>query len=315
MPNGEKLVVLLGGESEEREVSLRSGKAIAKALRQLGHELDEFDWHPNRLMDFLSHGYEKVFIALHGGSGENGSVQSLLDLAGIPYTGCRMRPAAITMDKHLTKVIVRAKTCVPVPECRAIPVPKALERVSQNIGGRWNDIIDAIGLPLVAKPASNGSSIGVSLVFEEAALDEAVKKAAVCLEDHIMFEQYIGAYELTVALLDGKAMGVCQIIPHNAFYDYEAKYIRNDTQYLTPSSLGEDFDRKLCEMAETVAEALSCTDGIVRIDFLADADKKAYFLEVNTVPGMTEKSLVPMIARQAGFSFESLCAMILATAR
>ena len=302
-----KTVVLLGGESEEREVSLNSGGCIAEALRGEGVEVETYDWLPERLEDFLSRRYGRVYIALHGGSGEDGRVQAMLELAGIPYTGVRPRAAANGMDKHLSKIIVGASTDVPVPEVVIVPAGEALERISSGRADRWSEIVSKLGIPLIVKPARNGSSVGVTLVNDASELDDAVKRACVSADELVMFEQYIKGYELTVAVLNGRALGVCQIIPKNAFYDWDAKYNRNDTEYLTPSSLGAAFDARLCEMAEKVARALECTDGVVRADFLADASLKPYFLEINTVPGMTSHSLVPKIARQAGMTFGALC--------
>lgn len=305
-----KALVLYGGESEEREVSLRSGAACAKALAQAGIEVELFDWRPERLRELLALDIERVFIALHGGSGENGDLQACLKIAGIPYTGCHTRAMANAMDKRISKVIVRQLTELNVPEEHCIDVADAREILKNADPNRWNDVVAKLGLPMVVKPARNGSSVGVSIVKTVDAIGAAVDMA--CLNDAglVMFEQYIKGYELTVAVLNGRALGVCQIIVSGEFYDYEAKYMRNDTQYLTPSSLGEDFDRELCLQAEIAAKALECSDGSVRVDFLVDKNLKPYFLEINTVPGMTEKSLVPKIAAKAGISFPQLCKRI-----
>jgi D-alanine-D-alanine ligase len=304
-------VVLLGGESEEREVSIQSGNNIAEALRSVGIEVDTFDWHPNRMQEFLSLGYKRVFIALHGGSGENGTLQAMLSLAGIPFTGVRMLPAAICMDKTIAKTLV-SQTSVPVPGGCNLSV-KAIRDIQKagKTREKWQKIADSLGLPLVVKPARNGSSVGVTIVDTVDEMDDAVHAACLSDDEIVIFEQYIGGHELTVATLNGKALGVCQIIPKTRFYDYEAKYNRDDTVYLTPSSLGADFDAKLCSYAEIVVRALDCTSGVVRVDFLADRDLNAYFLEVNTVPGMTAHSLVPKIAAKAGYDFGTLCRMIL----
>ncbi len=304
-----RTAVLLGGESEEREISIQSGENIAEALRSVGIEVETYDWHPTKMRDFLNAGYERVFIALHGGSGENGTVQAMLELAQIPYTGVGMRPAAVCMDKNLSKVIA-SSAGVPVPQCVTMSAHDAKVRLDEGTAD-WSEMIEKLGLPLIVKPARNGSSVGVTLVEDAARMNEAVKAACLSDDEIVMFEQYISGYELTVAMLNGKALGVCQIIPKNKFYDYDAKYNRSDTEYLTPSSLGEEFDEKLCRIAESAAAALDCTSGVVRIDFLADRNQNPYFLEVNTVPGMTSHSLVPKIAKKAGYDFASLCRMIL----
>lgn len=303
-------VVLLGGESEEREISIQSGTNIAGALRSAGIEVDTYDWDPSKMLDFLSRGYRRAFIALHGGSGENGTVQAMLDLAGIAYTGVRMRAASICMDKLLSKTIVSKRSNVPVPGCVPMPVSDARATLVQE-GHDWQWLIDYVGLPMIVKPSRNGSSVGVTLVESAAEMDDAVRAACLSDDEIVMFEQYIRGHELTVAVLNGNALGVCEIIPKNKFYDYDAKYNRDDTEYLTPSSLGEVFDIELCERAEKVARALDCTTGVVRVDFLADLSLESYFLEVNTVPGMTAHSLVPKIAKYAGYEFPELCEMIL----
>ena len=306
-----KTVVLMGGESEEREISLLSGKNIQAALHEAGIEADAFDWHPNKMQAFLNAGYGRVFIALHGGSGENGMVQAMLEMAGIPFTGVRMRPAAICMDKSVSKNLVSfTKVAVPGGVMKPVREIQALWR-ENRAEACWDEIVKQIGLPLVVKPARNGSSVGVSIVETRESMDSAVHSAALSDDEIVLFEQYISGYELTVAMLNGKALGVCQIVPKTKFYDYEAKYNRDDTEYLVPSSLGAEFDKELCRQAEIVAEALDCTSGVVRIDFLADKKLKPYFLEVNTVPGMTSHSLVPKIAAHAGFDFPTLCRMIL----
>lgn len=314
MSKNMRTVVLMGGESSEREVSLQSGENILHALAEAGIEAEGYDWHPSKLNDFLSHDYERVFIALHGGSGENGAVQALLDMLGVPYTGVRMLPAALCMDKLLTKKIVGSQTDVLVPECRAIRVPEAQRLIALDAPDRWQEA-EILSFPMVVKPARNGSSVGVSIVESCDELDDAVSAAALDERDYVLFEQYIEGHELTVAMLNGKALGVCKIVPKKKFYDYEAKYLRDDTEYLVPSGLGDAFDRMLMAQAEEVAEVLECQHGVVRIDFLADHALNPYFLEVNTVPGMTAHSLVPKIAAHAGIDFPSLCKVILEMAQ
>ena len=306
-----RTVVLMGGESEEREISLLSGKNIQEALLKAGIEAEAFDWHPKKMSEFLAAGYDRVFIALHGGSGENGMVQAMLELAGIPFTGVKMRPAAICMDKSISKDIVsKTEVAVPAGILKTVAEIELLRRENKQ-ESCWDEIVEKVGLPMVIKPARNGSSVGVSIVENRSEMDEAVRKASLSQDEIVMFEQYICGYELTVAMLNGRALGVCQIVPKTKFYDYEAKYNRDDTEYLVPSSLGAEFDKKLCEQAEIVTRALDCTSGVVRVDFLADKQLKPYFLEINTVPGMTSHSLVPKIASYAGYDFPTLCQMIL----
>ena len=305
----ERTVVLLGGESSEREISIQSGNNIADALRSAGVKVDTFDWHPSKMQEFLAAGYRRVFIALHGGSGEDGTVQAMLTLAGIPFTGVRMRTAAVCMDKMLSKVIASAAG-VAVPKCLTLSARDAKKLLASD-DADWEKYARELGLPLIVKPAGNGSSVGVSLVEDASRIADAVRAACISDDDTVMFEQYVSGHELTVAMLNGRALGVCRIIPKNKFYDYDAKYNRDDTEYLTPSGLGADFDERLCRFAERAAAALDCTSGVVRIDCLADCDLNPYFLEVNTVPGMTSHSLVPKIAAQAGYDFPTICRMIL----
>lgn len=305
-----KCLVLYGGESGEREVSLRSGVACAKALLEAGIDVELFDWKPERVRELLALDIQRAFIALHGGSGEDGSLQACLKIAGISYTGCHTRAMANAMDKHISKVIIRQSTDLRVPEAFAFDVGTAREMLAKSSAGVWDEIVETLGLPFIVKPARSGSSLGVSIVKTVDAIDAAVHLACIDDADLVMFEAYIKGPELTVAVLNGKAIGVCQIVVTGEFYDYEAKYMRNDTQYLTPSRLGDDFDQALCIQAEAAAKALECVDGCVRVDFLVDRDLKAYFLEINTVPGMTEKSLVPKIAEKHGISFPQLCKRI-----
>lgn len=308
------VAILYGGESEEREVSLYSGENVAQALRQVGIEADLYDWNPKKLRDFLALDYKKVFIALHGGTGENGMLQAALEMAAIPFTGVRMRAAALCMDKLASKTLVSKLTDVRVLEGVNLPVSKLDERWQISDDTRWRDI-ESIGYPLIVKPSRNGSSVGVSWVDDYSEIDDAVRDAALAPDETILFEPCVADHELTVAVLNGKALGVCRIIPKTKFYDYEAKYNRDDTEYLTPSGLGDAFDDDLCRKAEQIALALDCQCGVVRIDFLANRQLEPYFLEVNTVPGMTSHSLVPKIAKQAGIDFPSLCKMIVDMAK
>lgn len=308
------IAVLCGGESEEREVSLNSGKNVVQALAQAGIDADLYDWHPAKMGDFLALGYKKVFIALHGGTGENGMVQAMLEMAGIPFTGARMRAAALCMDKLIAKTIISGLTDIKVPAGKAVAVSELAQRMNMPAEARWRDI-EALGYPLIAKPARNGSSVGVTWVERYEEIDDAARAAALSPDEIILFEQCIRGHELTVAVLNGKALGVCRIIPKTKFYDYEAKYNRDDTQYLTPSGLGSDFDGELLKKAEAAARALDCLNGVARVDFLATERLEPYFLEVNTVPGMTSHSLVPKIAAQSGIDFPRLCKMIADMAR
>lgn len=301
-----KVCVLLGGNSSEREVSLRSGAAMLKALQAKGVDVEAFDYSGHNLGDLRELGYEKVMIALHGGAGENGAIQGFLEVCGIAYTGSGVLASALCMDKLRSKAMVRG--LVNLPKDVVLSREEAQSRLAQ--GDDFASIGADFGYPLVVKPSEDGSSVGVSLVHKVEELAPAIA-AALKGVGTVMVEEYIAGHELTVAVINGRALGVCEIIPKNEFYDYEAKYVRNDTQYLVPSTLGGECEAIMCKQAEVLYAAFGCR-GVARVDFLANREKVPYFLELNTVPGMTEKSLVPKIARAAGLSFEDLCLMILA---
>ena len=300
MKNFGKVAVLFGGRSAEREVSLKSGAAVLAALKKSGVDAHAFDPAARDLHELKDEKFDRVFIALHGRFGEDGTVQGALELMGIPYTGSGVMASAIAMDKWRTKLIWQAAG-LPIPEYEALTEPSD-----------WNAVADHLDLPLFVKPANEGSSVGISKVKRvedlQAAYDEAAKHDKV-----VLVESSVSGGEYTVAILNGRALPVIKIEPANEFYDYEAKYLRDDTRYLCPSGLSAEDESEMQRLAQQ-AFALIGGQGWGRVDFLRDEMGKAYLLEINTSPGMTDHSLVPMAARQAGISFEQLVVQIIGAA-
>ena len=291
-----KVAVLLGGESAEREISILSGQAVLNALHRQGVTAEAFDPR-DRDMDELK-AFDRVFIALHGRFGEDGTVQRMLDGMQIPYTGSGVTASAVGMDKWQTK-LKWAEAGVVIP---------AYELV--NAESNFSAIEQKLGLPLFVKPANEGSSIGITKVKKSGELAAAYLLAAQA-DPLVIAEQYIGGGEYTVGILGEQALPIVKIVPKTEFYDYEAKYIRNDTEYLCPSGLSEKVEAKIKQEAVEAFHAIGCS-GWGRVDFLMDEAGKHYFLELNTSPGMTDHSLVPMAAKAAGMSFDELVIAILA---
>jgi D-alanine-D-alanine ligase len=292
-----KVAVLLGGRSAEREVSLKSGAAVLAALQRSGVDAHGFDPAERDLHELKEQGFARVFIALHGRFGEDGTVQGALELMGIPYTGSGVMASALAMDKFRTKLVWQAMS-LPVPDFNLL-----------TPASDWNAVVQQLGLPLFVKPANEGSSVGISKVKRvedlPAAYAEAAKHDAI-----VLAERFIGGGEYTAAILGKQALPTIRIVPANEFYDYEAKYLRNDTQYLCPSDLSAEKEAEMQQLAQQAFAVIGGT-GWGRVDFLKDENGKLYLLEVNTSPGMTDHSLVPMAARVAGKSFEQLVLNIL----
>ncbi len=296
-----KVAVLLGGTSAEREVSLKSGNAVLAALRRAGVDAHPFDPAQRNLGDLLNDGFQRVFIALHGGYGEDGTLQGALDLMGLPYTGSGVLASSLAMDKWRTKLIWQALG-LPIPEYAILDANSDFAAVEQRLG-----------LPLFVKPAREGSSIGVVKVKTPGALQAAYEEAA-RYDDLVIAERNIGGGEYTVAVLGESVLPIIKIEPAGEFYDYEAKYLRDDTRYLCPCGLPEQQEMAIRAQARLAYAAIGGR-GWGRVDFLMDETGNHYFLEVNTAPGMTDHSLVPMAARAAGISFEELVVRILELAR
>ena len=298
-----RVAVLLGGVSSEREVSLRSGAAVAAALRRLGHAVTEIDAGPDLAERLAEVRPEAVFIALHGRFGEDGCVQGLLELLGLPYTGSGVLASALAMDKVLAKRLFRAA---------GLPVPPGVDGLATELVRRPLESL-GLSLPVVVKPRSEGSSVGVSIVRDPAALAGALAAAAVH-GPHVLLERYVAGREVHVAVLDGRPLGTIEVVPSAEFYDYAAKYQRQDTQYICPARLSPAAEAAALDVAARAHQALGCR-GVTRADLIVTPAGEPYLLEVNTLPGMTATSLVPKIACGLGMSFEDLCATLLAGAR
>ena len=285
-----KVAVLMGGRSAERDISLDSGLRVLAALQRQGVDAQAFDPAERSLSDLSA--FDRAFIALHGRYGEDGTIQGALELMGVPYTGSGVMASAVGMDKWRTKLIWRAA---------GLPMPNFImldENCDFEAAERY------LGLPIFVKPACEGSSIGITRVSRAGELQAAYREAAKH-DTLVIAEQAISGGEYTVAVLGDEALPVVRIVPATEFYDYEAKYLRNDTQYLCPCGLPEAREREMRAQALAAFRILGCR-GWGRVDFLMDERGAAYLLEINTSPGMTDHSLVPMAARAAGISYEQL---------
>jgi len=292
-----KVAVLFGGRSAEREVSLKSGAAVLAALLRSGVDAHAFDPATANLQSLADEKFDCAFIALHGRYGEDGTVQGALELLGIPYTGSGVLASALAMDKWRSKLVWQAAQ---------LPVP---DYVLLNEESDWKSVIENLGLPMFVKPANEGSSVGISKVKMADKLPAAYREAA-RYDKLVLAESFVGGGEYTVAILDGRALPVIKIEPANEFYDYEAKYLSDETRYLCPSGLTLAREMEVQQLGER-AFSLIGGMGWGRVDFLMSAGGQPYLLEANTSPGMTDHSLVPMAARSAGIGFDQLVLRIL----
>ncbi len=294
-----KVAVLMGGWAAEREVSLNSGDAVLTALKAAGVDAYGVDVDRNIINVLQTEKYDRVFNILHGRGGEDGLIQGVLDVLQIPYTGCGVMASAISMDKLMTKRIWMGA---------GLPTPK-FEMLTADTN--FYAVVDRLGLPLMVKPASEGSSIGMAKVTKADQL-EAAWKTAVEYDDQVFAEQWVEGSEYTCALLNGEAQPLIRLEVQNDFYDYEAKYQSNDTQYHCPCGLESKEEIALQDLS---LKAFSAVNGKSwgRVDLMKDQAGKTWLIEVNTVPGMTDHSLVPMAAKANGISFEELVIKILET--
>ncbi len=300
-----RVAVLMGGASAEREVSLMSGEGVLKALRSRGVDAHPFDPAERDLFELRREGFERAFIALHGRFGEDGSVQGALEMLRIAYTGSGVLASAIAMDKHCTKDMWLA---------RGLPTP-AYRRAATLEDART--AVRELGLPLAVKPSREGSSLGFSRADSLASLESAFETAR-RYDSEVIIERFIEGAELTVAILGSgetaRALPVIEIRAPAGNYDYQNKYFSDDTRYLCPAPLAPALAREVAELSLAAYRAVGC-EGWGRVDLmLARADARPWLLEVNTSPGMTSHSLVPMAARAAGLSYEDLCLELIASA-
>jgi D-alanine-D-alanine ligase len=298
--------VLMGGWSEEREVSLRSGEGVAAALESCGHDVACLVWGPQSAdLPTLVRESESdvVFLALHGRGGEDGCVQGMLELMGVPYTGSGVLASALAMDKLKAKELFRLHN-VPTPPYY-VATHDDLEHLEEVHG--------SFGFPAIVKPRREGSSIGLAKAATIAELRTAVERA-LRFDEHVLVERFVRAMEVHVGILDGRVLGAIEVAPKHGLYDYRAKYTSGLTDYIAPPRLQSTRLRGVMNLAERAARALGCI-GACRVDLLVTEGENEYVLEVNTLPGMTPTSLLPKIASAAGIDYPSLCEAILDGAR
>lgn len=298
-----KVAVMFGGTSAEREVSLKSGQAVFNALQAQGIDVHAFDPKFRPLTDLQAEAFDRVFIVLHGRGGEDGTMQGALQLLGLPYTGSGVLGSALSMDKIRCKFLFSA---------HGLPTaPFAVAHKGESID--YAEMLAKLNGKVMVKPANEGSSIGMSAAATAEQLQQALN-LAFTYDDAVLVEQWISGREFTVSMLDGQALPVIEMRTPRAFYDYEAKYQSNTTQYLCPAPIDAEQTLSLQQAAMAAFKAVDAK-GWGRVDAMMDEHGNFYLLEVNTVPGMTEKSLVPMAAKAAGYSFEQLVAKILEQSR
>ena len=300
-----KVAVLMGGSSAEREVSLMSGTGVLQALRSRGVDAHAFDPSETDLIELKRGGYARCFIALHGRHGEDGTVQGALELLGIPYTGTGVMASSIAIDKIMTKRIWRFEG-LPTPDWRMVSSPEATTAA-----------LAALGAPMIVKPARDGSSMGLTKVMDASQCAAAYALAAQ-YDDEVLCEQFIAGEETTCAVLGegaaAAALPVIRIVAPDGNYDYQNKYFTDVTQYHCPSGLPADEEARIQQIVEKAFRTLGCR-GWGRADvMIRQSDRQPFLLEINTSPGMTSHSLVPMAARARGMSYEQLCLTILASA-
>jgi D-alanine-D-alanine ligase len=295
--------VLMGGISAEREVSLRSGKAVHRALKSLGYNVVGIDAKGAFWTALKKQKVGRVFIALHGGHGENGAVQGMLEIMGVPYTGSGVLASALAMDKVASKKIFLYHK-IPVP-----PFSIATKNELSVASKKKDSSFSSLKLPVVVKPSTEGSSVGVEIVKDRKGLRTALNRAF-GFGDTVLIEKYIKGKEVQIAILDDKVLGGVEVRPSREFYSYEAKYTAGLTEYIFPPELDRKTYRKAQAAALAAHRALGCS-GATRVDLIIDGNNSPYVLEVNTIPGMTETSLLPKIAKNAGIEFPELIQRIL----
>lgn len=292
-----KVAVLMGGDSNERAVSLLSGEAVLHALKRLGINAEAFDPSSRDINEIQS--YNRAFIALHGRGGEDGSMQAFLKSKNIAYTGSDSLSSAIGMDKLKTKLLWRSLN---------ISTPDFLQVTEKT---SYEEIMSAIGVPFFIKPSNEGSSIGIDKIKNEKQYQDAFLKTSK-IDANVIVEKFVDGEEFTVAIVNDKTLPVIKIKPSNEFYDYQAKYIKDDTQYICPSGIEKQKEVSISKEALQAFKIIGCSSW-GRVDFMMDKQGRHYFIEVNTSPGMTSHSLVPMAAKEAGINFDQLVLEILKT--
>ena len=297
----EKIAVLLGGTSAEREVSLNSGKTVLEALLNQGYNAYPIDPKEYNVANLKKDGFNRAFNILHGRGGEDGTMQGLLEQIGLPYTGCGVMASALTMDKMRTKMLWKAFG-LPVADMEVVTRESFSELDPQAV-------VEKLGLPLMVKPSLEGSSVGLTKLKVVEELKSAVEYA-LKFDNTILIEEWLDGDELTVPVLDNQVLPAIRIVPEGEFYDYEAKYISDNTQYFCPAGLTPEREQALAILVKRAYDAVGCR-GWSRIDVMCDAKGNFRLVEVNTNPGMTSHSLFPKSAATVGISFEQLVVKIL----
>jgi len=289
-----KVLVVYGGPSPESEISKKSAQSVINSLKRLGYEVFPVELTPELPEKVKEIAPDVAFIVLHGSPGEDGTVQGMFDVMGIPYTGCDTLSSAVSIDKDFTKRILKT---------HGIPVPAGVTLF------KGDDVPKFLEFPCVVKPAKAGSSVGICIVKSEGEFEGALQKAF-SYDNKVLIEEYLSGKEITVGVLNGKAFPPVEVIPANEFYDYESKYSSDQTRYEVPAKLPENLRKRLREISEKVFKILGCR-GAIRIDFKLNEFGSPFVLEVNTIPGLTERSLLPKAARAAGYTFDQLMEEIL----
>lgn len=290
---------MMGGLSREREISLKSGKAILRALTEKGYNASPLDVGPGIAETLIKEKIEIAFIALHGRFGEDGTIQGMLELMRIPYTGSGVLASALALHKIMAKKFFLCEN-IPTPTYEVFLREEIEKNPPQNI---------SLPLPFVVKPAREGSTIGVSIVREENEWIPALKEAGK-YDDEILVEEFMGGREITVGILEGIPLPIIEIIPKSGFYDYHSKYTKGETEYIIPARIPREKYLYAQEISLKAFQVLGCA-GFARVDLMTDKDGNPFVIDVNTMPGMTETSLLPKAASYAGISFEELVERIL----
>lgn len=297
----QKIAVLFGGTSAEREVSLDSGKAVLAALKNQGYDAYPVDPKEISVTTLKEQGFDRVFNILHGRGGEDGGLQGTLEQIGIPYTGCGVMASALAMDKMRTKMLWKGFG-LPIADMEIVTKNNVLEL-------NPSEVVERLGLPLMVKPSREGSSVGLTKVNAVEELKSAVDFALES-DDTVLIEEWLPGMEISVPVLDGEVLPAVQIIPDGEFYDYHAKYISDNTQYICPAPLNSVQEEQVRQLVRQAYDAVGCR-GWSRVDMMADKQGNFRLVEVNTSPGMTSHSLFPRAAAAVGYSFEQLVARIL----
>lgn len=294
-----RVAILMGGVTKEREISLRTGAALSSALKRKGYDVVDIDVGADVIQKINQAKPDVALIALHGRYGEDGCIQGMLEIMKIPYTGCGVLGSAIGMDKCVCRLIAK-QVGLPIAEGKTFRKGESIDKFISALG---------IEFPVIVKPSREGSTINVSIVKGQKDLKPALE-AAFESDDKIVVEKYIKGREVTIGVLNGRALTSLEVAPKSGFYDFESKYTKGKTEYLVPARISKDCEKKLQEYSEKIYKELEGA-GAARVDFIVTEDESSYFLEINTIPGMTELSLVPKAAAYEGMSFDDLAEELL----